>query len=126
MTDYERKQITQLQQADYGYKRIASALGLPVNGVKTYCRRHPVVIHVCLQCGTPVPQAPHRKQKKFCSDRCRTNWWNAHRDQVQRKTFHKCVCRNCGKEFQSYGCDRRFCSRECYYESNRREVIANG
>jgi len=126
MTDYERRQIEELQHAGFGYKKIAAVLELPINGVKSYCRRHPVVTVACLQCGTPVAQTPHRKQKKFCSDRCRIKWWNAHRDHVNRKTFHGCVCRNCGKEFQSYGRDRSFCCRECYYEFNRREVMQNG
>lgn len=42
MTDEEITKVNQLQREGYGYKKIASLTGLPVNTVKAYCRRHPV------------------------------------------------------------------------------------
>lgn len=44
MNDFERSQIMKLQQDGLGYKRIATATGLPVNTVKTFCRRNPVSV----------------------------------------------------------------------------------
>ena len=96
---------------------IAAALGLSVNTVKSYLRRHPDMgcTHFCPQCGKPVMQAEGRKEKKFCSDKCRNKWWNSHLDQVKRKAVYDFRCPRCGKEFHIYGDKRRkYCSHECY------------
>ena len=37
MNSEEKKRIVYLQSQGLGYKRIASTLGLPVNGVKSFC-----------------------------------------------------------------------------------------
>ena len=76
MTEAEKLRIHKLSQEGLGYKKIAAALGLPVNSVKTYLRRHPAsedaaaVPDICEMCGKPILQAPHRKRKRFCSDSC--------------------------------------------------------
>ena len=134
MTDQERTQIVQLQKKGLGYKRIATQLNLPVNGVKSFCRRHPVNKDTalsdavgCLQCGTPLTQQPHRKAKKFCSDKCRMAWWNTHQDQVNRKAYYQHIWPACGKLFESYGKEHRvYCSRACYAQARRKEVSQNG
>ena len=41
MTEAEKLKIHKLRQEGLGYKKIAAALALPVNSVKTYLRRHP-------------------------------------------------------------------------------------
>ena len=64
MTSTEKDRIVQLQRQGYGYKRIAAMLDLPVNGVKSFCRRHPVddnlMPGMCPQCGATVEQVPKR------------------------------------------------------------------
>lgn len=134
MTDNEKEQITQLQQNGWGYKKIAVTLGLPVNSVKTHCRRHPVekksetaIGCICQQCGTPITANAHCKAKKFCSDKCRMAWWNAHPNQIKRKAFYSFTCAYCGREFKSYGnAHRVYCSRECYASARRKEADSNG
>lgn len=129
MTALEKERISQLQQQGYGYKRIATELGLAVNGVKSYCRRHPVTIDtkaeckpgICQQCGNAINQLPGRKIKRFCSDRCRNKWWNEHQSLVKKKAYYSLVCRFCGRPFQSYGNQKRiYCSRECFAEARRK------
>ena len=69
----------------------------------------------CQFCGIKVLQNPGRKQKKFCSDKCRNLWWNSHLDLVNRKAMHECVCLPCKKQFISYGDkNRKYCCHECY------------
>ena len=41
MTEAEKLRIHKFRQEGLGYKKIAAALALPVNSVKTYLRRHP-------------------------------------------------------------------------------------
>ncbi len=91
---------------------IAVALGLSVNTVKSYLRRHPDMgcTHFCPQCGKPVMQVEGRKEKKFCSDQCRSRWWNSHPSEINKKAYYRLVCHQCGKEFEVYGnsaADRR-------------------
>ena len=65
MTEAEKLRIHKLSQEGLGYKKIAAALALPVNSVKTYLRRHPAgenaaaVPDICERCGKPIIQTPH-------------------------------------------------------------------
>ena len=134
MTKDQRKTIDSFRNQGMGYKRIAGLMGLPENTVKSYLRRkavpsvpdstpHQVTVrpdsptetHYCLQCGQPVTQNLGRKEKKFCSDRCRNAWWNGHLDQVKRKAIYNFICPVCQKEFTAYGKpNRKYCSHACY------------
>lgn len=125
MTDAQKRQIGNLRDAGYGYKKIAEQMDLSENTVKTYCRRHglggtrvmqgSIKKNVCLCCGVPVEQNPGRKEKKFCSDKCRNKWWNSHLDKVERKANYEFVCPHCKKLFIAYGNkNRKYCSHECY------------
>ena len=121
------KAVGELREEGYGYGRIAQTLGLSENTIKTYCRRHGLggvavspapadeEIHHCLCCGTVVVQNNGRKEKKFCSDKCRNRWWNANLDKVNRKAEYNFVCAYCKKPFSAYGNKhRKYCSHECY------------
>lgn len=116
-------EIDELRRKGYGYKKIASELGLSPNTVKSYLRRYseaenPLVR--CLCCGAVVNQTPHRKAKKFCSDKCRMAWWNAHPERISRKAFYSHTCQQCGATFESYGNDhRKYCSRACYTKARQ-------
>lgn len=133
MTKDEIVVVTQLQRQGFGYRRIAALKNIPLNTIKSYCRRHPVAEAadvtlaeaVCRQCGQPIESVPHRKAKQFCSDKCRMTWWNSHRNLVNRKAYQTVVCGNCGTAFQVYGnVARKFCSRACSAASRRKAVDA--
>lgn len=123
MTDTERAQIVMLQKQGYGYKRIATVTGMPLNAVKTFCRRHPIdqdkkVEPTCRNCGVRVEQTPHKRPKLYCSDQCRMAWWKRNRDKLNKRAYYHIVCQHCGKEFDSYGdAARKFCSPACYQAS---------
>lgn len=69
----------------------------------------------CQCCGIEVIQNPKRKQKKFCSDKCRNMWWNSHLELVDKKAIYEFKCKYCGEAFKVYGNEnRKYCSRECY------------
>ena len=57
---------------------IAEKLGVSVNTVKSHIRRHAQTAGTprCLFCGKPVAQTEGRKEKTYCSDKCRMNYWN--------------------------------------------------
>lgn len=125
MTDAQKIQISNLRAEGFGYKRIAEQMGISENTIKTYCRRNGLGgkaateeqadKHVCLYCGVEVEQNPGRKEKKFCSDKCRNKWWNEHLDGVNRKAMYEYECPHCKKLFTVYGnSHRKYCSHECY------------
>ena len=136
MTDREKFQIQQLQEKGYGYKKIATTLGLSINAVKGYVRRSKPTEEIkpaeatqgaCMACGKPLVQKSNCRPKKFCCAQCRTQWWNSHPDLVQRKAYYKHTCPQCGGEFESYGSKNRiYCSRACYALARSKEVKKDG
>ena len=129
MTKHEIEILNIMRSRDKSAADIAIALGLSVNTVRSYIRRHPPKDTVevgCRQCGKPVMQHKGRKAKYFCSDRCRNAWWNAHPEKVQRKAYYRLACRFCGKEFVSYGNkNRKYCSRLCYADARRSRSVSD-
>ena len=131
MTDKQKIQIESLRNEGKGYKKIAQALGMSENTVKSYCKRNNLVVPVkeegkgvCKCCGVTVTQNEGRKKKIFCSDRCRMKWWNSHLDQVKRKANYSFVCPTCHKEFSAYGnSSRKYCCHACYIEDRFGGVI---
>ena len=129
MTKHEIEILNIMRSRDKSAADIAIALGLSVNTVRSYIRRHPPKDTVevgCRQSGKPVMQHKGRKAKYFCSDRCRNAWWNAHPEKVQRKAYYRLACRFCGKEFVSYGNkNRKYCSRLCYADARRSRSVSD-
>ncbi len=78
MQPLQKHQIIALRRDGTGYGQIASTVGISINTVKSFCRRHDLTgkktDSVCEQCGRPVLQQPGRKHKRFCSDACRNKW----------------------------------------------------
>lgn len=118
------QEILNYRSQGLGYKRIAVLTGYSINTVKSVCRRNQDALEKrCLQCGAVLVQTPHRKEKKFCSDKCRMAWWNSHPELVNRKAVYHLTCAQCGQPFNSYGNGhRKYCSRACYGKSRAKAV----
>lgn len=128
MTNEQRMIISSLRVQGMGYGTIARKVGISENTVKSFCRRNVRKVeteqadpheqeHRCLCCGAPVMQHIGRKEKKFCSDRCRNKWWNSHLDRVDRRAVREVTCANCGKTFSVYGrAERKYCCHACYIQ----------
>ena len=121
MTKEQKQRIRELKSAGLGYVRISRDLGIPENTVKSFLRRNTTPVRVekfvCKCCGRSVEQNPGRKEKKFCSDRCRMKWWNSHPELIQRKAVHEFNCPTCGRRFSVYGKRlRKYCCHQCYIE----------
>ena len=73
----------------------------------------------CLQCGTPITQLSGRKQRRFCSAKCRKKYWRHHPELSKSKSDH--ICPACGRAFSICGnTPQKYCSRECYLSSRGR------
>lgn len=133
MNDNQKQFILLSRQEGKSYGEIARELDLSLNTVKSYCMRNMKTPHeptpaietaapkpvleptsVCRQCGAPLEQMPHRRQKQFCSDKCRLTWWHTHRDKAKGAEDH--VCPVCGTAFIA-DAHRKYCSHSCYIKS---------
>ena len=123
----QKECIEYLRQSGESYSAIAAELDISVNTVKSYCRRNRISISadssvsdLCVNCGLPLTHVNGAKKKRFCSDKCRMTWWNAHLDAVKRKAVYHFICPNCGSAFESYGnAHRKYCSRACAASARR-------
>lgn len=128
VTNERIQSITRLQQAGKGYRTIATETGLPVNSVKSWCKRHPVGStgpSLCQQCGTPLHPVPGKRAPRFCSDACRLAWWKAHPEQKSHRVSYPHVCRFCGTEFSNNRVTASYCSRSCFARA-RAQVASDG
>lgn len=133
MTEMQKKQILSMRKEGKGYKLIASLLGLSRDAVRGFCKSRNIdgfgVVaslnteerikegKVCLCCYEKMEQPKTGRQKKFCSDKCRREWWKKHNELINRKETaeYKLKCAYCGKDFISYGNkNRKYCSHYCY------------
>lgn len=120
MTIHEKSEINRMRLEGYSASAIATFLGLSASTVRSHIHRHPEIenTRLCKNCGKPVLQTPNRREKKFCSDTCRMEWWNKHQGEVHRKAYYTLTCEYCKKEFTSYGNkNRKYCSRDCYTQA---------
>lgn len=125
MTDLQKNQITTLRGQGYGYKKIAQLMRLSVNTIKTYCKRNALggtiknplcsTEKACKCCGAMLVQIPGRKRRIFCSDTCRSKWWNAHPELVNHRSERQISCGHCGQIFSvGKNSTRKYCSHNCY------------
>lgn len=130
MTEEQKKQIRGFRAAGKGYKRISTALDIPVGTVKSFCRRDeadtPAITGwdatestdasekpACLRCGKPVVRIPGRKKRRFCSEACRVAYWRTQ----ARSDSEQILCAGCGKPLCGLDRHRKFCSHACYIHS---------
>ena len=123
MTLEEKSKIYQLKKEGYGYKKIASELGISVSSVQSFLKRNPVDIDLlgtCKRCGMTIQSIKGKKRKQFCCNRCRWDWWNSHIKEVNKKAFYTLTCKHCGKEFTAYGNQKRvYCCHDCYIKDKK-------
>ena len=101
MTKSQKNSVDEMLAVGISIPKIAAFLHVSQNSIKSYLqRKHPN--DVCLNCGTPVLQVPHRKQKKFCCDACRMHYWNTHPQEMQHENAATIPCAFCGKPVLSY------------------------
>ena len=123
MTDLQKEQILAMRKNQATYAAISDALGIPVNTIKTFCRRNGMVADTvqhkpcCKNCGSELTNTPNAKPRLFCSDQCRQAWWNKNRYERTSAKIVPHTCPTCGKVFADYsGANRKYCSQVCYRE----------
>ncbi|MEY8354900.1 RNA polymerase subunit sigma-70 [Lachnospiraceae bacterium 54-53] len=131
MTDVQAVQIKELRMKGAGYRSIASILGLSRDIVRNYCKANGMEGFAqatvqnlkerlaegkaCVCCGKEIIQPESGRPRRFCSDKCRRQWWKIHPEAAKRKTIYTKTCARCGNVFEAYGDNRRkYCNHDCY------------
>ena len=126
MNYLQKEQIRKLRKEGLGYIKVAQALGISENTVKSYCRRNNLAGFMtsivkstqeqfCKECGKVVHNDKGHKSKSFCSETCRKEYWRQHQDKINRKTATTIICAVCHKKFSDYARNnRKYCSHACY------------
>lgn len=131
MTNIQKEQIQKMRQDGQSYSKIASALGISENTIKSYCRRNNLkaaentksdiekeIYTSCKHCGKPLAHGEKGQPKKFCCEECRRLWWKANDIKINKKAYYTLNCAECGMEFKSYGNkSRKFCGHTCYIKN---------
>ena len=134
MTDAQAAQIKELRLKGMGYRAIADALGLSRDIVRNHCKAKGMGGYVaatvknlqeraehsgiCICCGKEIAQQGNGRPRKFCSEKCRRQWWKMHPEEGNQKAMYTQVCARCGKEFTAYGnSHRKYCSHDCYIKA---------
>jgi hypothetical protein len=123
MNFMQKRSIADLRGQGFSYAKIAEALRLSENSVKSYCQRNDlggtrqtdaqIPTKLCAQCAAPMFAL--NKSKRFCSRKCRMAWWNAHGSPQETEKRKPVICAGCGAEFLAYACKpRKYCSHACY------------
>ena len=95
MTALQCERIADLRRENYSYQFIADALGIPMNTVKSICRRKGFAaegprktkaekqqVTLCKNCHRLLVDG--RKDRAFCSESCRSAWWRNNRKIIQK------------------------------------------
>ena len=117
MTKEEKERVIKLRKRGLGARKISQATGISENTVKSFIKRsgiepEKIPENCCPVCGKPLVMTKGKREKKFCSDACRSNWWN-HHPAVKQGAKRQYECLMCGEKFFSYAA-RKYCSHECY------------
>lgn len=116
MSNEVKEQVIKLKNEGYGYKAISRKLNIPLGTVKSLLRRETTTQYrTCKQCGKEFKKPNGRKEKKFCSNKCRMKWWYEHQHLMNKKSAYQVECACCKKKFIFYGYKgRKYCSVQCY------------
>lgn len=122
MTSEQKSEIMDMRGQGLGYKDIAEKLCMPIGTVKSFLSREASKVKntYCKNCGAKLKQTNGHRQKSFCSQKCRLQWWNSHPEAHRLKAFYNSVCLRCGRDFAAYGNNhRKYCSRDCYLQAHQ-------
>ena len=122
MNQVEKEKILYWRGEGLGYKAIAAKTGLSEASVKGFCQRNGLggeatmnIRNTCRQCKKPLERKPRGGEKKFCSDGCRSIWWNNHPYLREARESNRRNCIHCGDVFFCEpSATRKYCGRPCY------------
>ena len=132
MTEREKKEVVRLRKNGLSFGMIAKKTGLASTTIKSFITRNADAVSAeparnislsgtCRRCGAAIYSISGHKERRFCSDGCRSRYWIEQLDKANSSALRTAVCEHCSKAFSYYGTrQRQFCSRECYLAFTRK------
>ena len=114
MLEEQKMKIISLRTAGLKQHEIAAETGLSLSAIKSFLSRNKVSksTKYCKRCGAPLQMVKGKKEKLFCSNRCRL-LFHLHSHVPASK-----ICPTCGKEFSNiYNPKQVYCCRACYLKN---------
>ena len=103
--------VERLRREGKGLSVIAQETGISINTIKSHLSRHgisaPRLIRTCMFCNAEIKTTDH-----FCSDACRSGWYESHSSDEQDILR---LCKACGKPFEPRQSKQVYCSKQCFY-----------
>ena len=102
MTEKEKRTILDMRAAGKQYKEITAEWGTEITALKVFVHRQEHNdVKWCTQSKKVLPKDT-RKTQRFCSNKCRNDWWYSHQSELQGDRLTAFVCAVCGKGFTLY------------------------
>lgn len=115
MTNYEKEKIKELRLRGLGYGKISEILKLSKSTISSYCKSLDSELSQCLFCNAKIKQTRGHRQKKYCSNKCRSDYWKLHKDDIKRTPSFEVQCATCHKTFLTYkSLHHKYCSWDCF------------
>ena len=110
MTNQEKNKIKQFRAQGLGYGKIAEILNISKSTVSSFCKSMDREDTFCLQCSSKLKQSKGHRQKTFCCDKCRMEYWKNHKKEIKRKPDYIVECYHCHNNFLTYkSLNRKYC-----------------
>ena len=117
MTADKKLEILELSKSGMSLKKITEETGLSMSYVKKIVYGVDENQTYCLECGKIMTKSKYRP-KKYCSAKCKREYYKKHPEILHKNKFHKLICPCCHHEFLSYGrSKRKYCSKQCSTKS---------
>lgn len=117
MTAEQKIQIIELRKQGKSIKEIADETGVNESPIKKQLAAFKELGSYCICCGTPIPKSKY-KPRKYCSAKCKFEYYKLHPEVTTKKTYHRLICQCCQREFLSYAkAKRKYCSKSCASKS---------
>lgn len=122
MTKQQKEIVKQLRSEGKGYGKISEIVKLSKSTISSYCKTLEKEASFCLTCSAKLKQTGGHRQKKYCSDSCRSKYWKLHKSEIKRNPNHIVKCSFCHKEFLTFkSLKRKYCSWDCFLKSKVRK-----
>ena len=125
MTQTERDEIVRLKESGKTYKEISDITGICISTVKSVYSRTSTKqndkVYYCKQCGKKLLMIKGKREKVFCSDKCRMYFWRTHKKLMNCTKLVKIECPTCHIIFNDYEIKKRkYCCWNCFVITKRK------
>lgn len=121
----KKEEVIKLRDEGLSFREISKELEISRSTIfSIYKKAKEQQKQSCKNCGILLKQSKGHRQKVFCSDKCRKEFWRKNRIDYTINSYATCL--TCGKEFLYHESRvRKYCSLNCAYKGKRKGAQDN-